>query len=171
MNEMERWDSGVATLRREYKGLSPLRRDRADKLAAAIKACKEKIHLITEKLGAADICACCGGECCKKGKNHFRSIDLIIYLYDGKKLFDPIFESEICPYMVDDRCLMGPEFRPYNCITFICEKIESLLGEKEKDRFYAMEKELRSLYREMEGIFDIDLRCSLLSVFERQRSY
>jgi hypothetical protein len=169
MKEKERWEWGVAVIRREYEGLSPLGRERADRLAAAIKACKEKIHLMVEEPGAADVCASCGGECCRKGKNHFSAIDLVIFLYEGRELFDPTFERDICPYMGDGGCLMAPGYRPYNCITFICEKVEGLLGEEEKRVFYAMGDELRALCRELEGLFHVSLRFSLLSVFERRQ--
>jgi hypothetical protein len=169
MKERERWEWGVAALRREYEGLSPLTRERAERLAAAIKTCKEKIHLMLEGPSAAAVCARCGGECCKKGKNHFSAIDLIVFLHEGRELFEPYFEREICPYLGDGGCLMGPGYRPYNCITFICEAVEDLLEEKEKRVFYSSGEELRALYREMEGLFDVSLRFSLLSVFERRQ--
>jgi hypothetical protein len=61
---------------------------------------------------------------------------------------------------------MGPEYRPYNCVTFICERIEELLDPPEKERFYAVERELRALYRDMEHFFDNNLRNGVLSICE-----
>lgn len=169
MIEREKWDSGVASLIREYEGFSPGQKSLVEDLAAAIKSCKGRLHLIVEGVGAGEICARCSGECCKGGKNHVRGVDLIVYMNDGRDLFSPRFELEICPYMGDSGCLMGPEYRPYNCISFICEKVEELLSPMEKERYYALEAELRSLYCAMEQLLDNSFRFSLMSVFERRQ--
>jgi hypothetical protein len=168
MTEREKWDRGVAAVRKEYAGLSPLRKARVSNCAAAIKSCKERLQLIAEEVGAAGICARCFGECCKSGKNHVRVADLFVYLSDEKELFTPCFERAICPYMDENGCLMGAEYRPYNCITFICERVDDLLGPSERERFCAAERELRSLYDELEQLFDDCFRYPLLSVSERQ---
>jgi hypothetical protein len=67
-------------------------------------------------------------------------------------------------------CLMEPEYRPYNCITFICERVEGLLGPMEKERAYAIERDLRMLYGDLEQLFDNRFRYDVLSIFERQQS-
>jgi hypothetical protein len=168
MTEREKWDRGVAAVRKEYAGLSPLDKAQVGRCATAIKSLKKILHRIAEEVGAAGICAQCFGECCKSGKNHFKAVDLFVYLNDEKELFTPCFERGICPYLGACGCLMGPEFRPYNCITFICERVEELLGAAEMERFYAVERELRSLYDEMELLFENSFRYALLSVCERQ---
>jgi hypothetical protein len=168
MTEQEKWDLGVAAVVREYKTLSPALKSEVGRCAAAIKSCKTKIHLIAEEAGSAEICALCNGECCKSGNNHFRGVELIVYLSDGRELFTPCFGGEICSYLGESGCLMEPEYRPYNCITFICERVEERLHLEEKERYYAMALDLRALYGELEQLLGRRFNSSLLSACERQ---
>jgi hypothetical protein len=116
---------------------------------------------------AAEICAQCRGECCKGGKNHVTTVDLLVYLGEDKKIFTPDFEHGICPYLGEKGCIMEPEYRPFNCITFICERIEEVMGLLERERFYAVEHELRDLYNDFEQLFGNSFRYGLLSNYER----
>lgn len=167
MTEREKWDQGVATVWKEYNVLSSSLKAHLNKCAAAVKSCKQTLDLIGEGVRAAGICAQCRGECCKGGKNHVTTVDLLVYLGEGKKIFTPLFEQGICPYLGDKGCIMEPEYRPFNCVTFICERIEEVLGPLEKERFYTVERELRNLYDGFEQLFDNSLRYGLLSNYER----
>jgi hypothetical protein len=169
MTEREKWERGVAAVREEYAALSPLLKARLKKCAAAIKSCKQALQLIGEGVRADEICGECRGECCARGKNHVTAIDLLVYLNDDREIFTPRFEQEICPYLGENGCLMEPEYRPYNCITFICEQVEGLLGPLEKERSYAVERDLRDLYRDMEQLLDSRFRHGVLGIFERQQ--
>lgn len=168
MTEREKWDLGVAAVRDEFAAHSPSIRARVDSCAAAIKSCKESLHLIGSGVAAGEICASCGGECCKSGKNHVRAVDIAVYLNDNMEIFNPSFEREICPYMDENGCLMGPKYRPFNCVTFICEQVEGLLDAGDKERFYTVERRLRILYGEMEQLFDNRFRYGIMSVCERR---
>lgn len=167
MTEREKWDQGVAAVRKEYSVLSPSLKAHLNKCVAAVKSCKMNLNLIGERVRAAGICAQCRGECCKSGKNHVTTIDLLVYLGEGKKIFTPAFEQVICPYLGEKGCVMEPEYRPFNCITFICEQIEGVLGSLERENFYAVERELRNLYNDFEQLFDNSFRYGLLSNYER----
>jgi hypothetical protein len=167
MTEREKWDLGVAAVREQYATLSPVLHSQLKKCAEAIKTCKKALHQIGEGVNAAEICAQCRGECCKSGKNHVTSVDLLVYFNDDWEIFTPCFEQDICPYLGEKSCLMGSEYRPFNCVTFICERIEELLDPPAKERFYALERELRALYRDMEHLFDKNFRNGVLSICER----
>jgi len=169
MTDREKWDRGVAALREGYATLSPLLKARLKKSAAAIKSCKQALRLIGEGVRAAEICGECRGECCARGKNHVSSIDLLVYLNDGRKIFTPCFEQGICPYLGENGCLMEPEYRPYNCITFICERVEGVLGPLEKERACAVERDLRALYKGVEQLLESRFRHDVLSICERQQ--
>jgi hypothetical protein len=166
MTEREKWNLGVAAVREKYATLSPPIHARLNKCVAAIKSRKKALNEIGAGVSADEICAQCRGECCKSGKNHVTAVDLLVYLNDGREIFTPCFEQDICPYLGENSCFMGPEYRPYNCVTFICERIEELLDPPEKERFYAVERELRALYRDMEHFFDNNLRNGVLSICE-----
>ena len=167
MTEREKWDKGVALVRKEYEALSPSLKTHLNKCAAAVKLCKQTLYQLGERVRGVGICAQCGGECCKRGKNHVTTIDLLIYFGEGKEVFTPAFEQGICPYLGEEGCIMEPEYRPFNCIIFICELIEGLLGPQERERFYAVERELRAHYDDFERLFDNVFRYGLLSDYER----
>ncbi len=167
MIEHEIWAMGIAALRKEYGSLSPLLKNRLRKTAAAIKSCKQELNLASEGAGAGAICAKCLGECCNRGKNHVTVVDILVYLSYGTELFAPRFEHAVCPYIGECGCLMPPEYRPYNCVTFICESIECGLKPFLKERFYAAERELKSLYEGLEQLFDNKFRYGLLRNVER----
>jgi hypothetical protein len=167
MTDHEMWDYGVAAVRKEYTALSPSLKARLNEYTKAIKSCKQNLHLIGSGARAAEICAQCRGECCKGGKSHVTVVDLLVYLAEDKELFIPSFEWEICPYLVESGCLMGPQYRPYNCITFICDRVEGLLDVEERECLYAVERELRSLYEALERLFDNSFRYGFLNSSER----
>lgn len=169
MTDREKWDFGVVAVQREFESFPLALKSRVDRCASAIKSLKKDLHQIAREVGGDDICAKCNGECCKSGKSHVRGVDLVVYLVDARELFTPRFERDICPYLGESGCLMGAEYRPYNCITFICERVEDLLAPSEKERITSMEQELRTLYRELDRFFDDSFRHSLLSIFDRQQ--
>ena len=167
MTEREKWDQGVAAVRKEYAVLSPSLKAHLKECAASVKSCKQTLYLVGERVRAAGICAQCRGECCESGKNHVTTVELLVYLGEGKKIFTPAFEQGICPYLGEKGCIMEPEYRPFNCITFICERIEGLLGPLERERLYAVERELRDLYDDFELLFENSFRYGLLRDYER----
>ena len=154
-------------MRKEYAALSPLLRARLRECAAAVKSRKKSLHSIAAAVGGGDICAECRGECCAHGKNHVTVVDILVHLSDDRQLFTPCFERELCPYLGETGCLMEPEYRPYNCITFTCERVEGLLEPAERERFYAVERDLRALCEGVEQLFDNRFRYGLLMNSER----
>jgi hypothetical protein len=167
MTDREIWERGIAALREEYSTLSSPLQDHLKKLAAAVKSCKSTLHSIAEGVSAGAICAACRGECCACGKNHVTVVDLLIHLADDRGLFIPLFEADLCPYLGEVSCLMEPEYRPYNCITFNCEQVEGGLEPAAKERFYAVERELRALCEGVERLFENRFRYGFLINCER----
>jgi hypothetical protein len=157
----------VAAVTEEFSRLAPFRRALVGEAAEAVKACKQALHTIVEGVAAAGICASCGGECCRTGKFHFTVVDLLVYLVDGRELFTPRFGQEACPYLGAPGCLMAPVYRPFNCITFNCERVECLLEPREKERFTRHEEKLRSHYKSFEELFGARFMGGLLMNGER----
>jgi hypothetical protein len=54
--------------------------------------------------------------------------------------------SASCPLLGSTGCALPAERRPYNCISFLCDRIEGQLQAHEVETFYALERELRDLY-------------------------
>ena len=167
MTDREAWHIAVAAVTEEFARLSPSRRAFVGEGAEAVKSAKQALHAIVEEVTAEGICASCGGECCRTGKFHFTVVDLLVYLADSRELFTPRFGQEACPYLGVLGCLMAPAYRPYNCITFNCERLELLLAPDEKECLAGHEERLRSHYQRFEEFFGARFLGGLLMTWER----
>ena len=161
------WEAAVHAVQEEFDALPGRLRVKVGVVAAIIKKRKAALHDLTRSAGGEAICKICRGGCCQTGKYHFTVTDLLAYLFDGKRLFTPDFGNGRCPFLGDSGCLMDAEYRPFNCITFNCERIERLLSQSDVERFYELEKGLRSQYGLMEKIFGNIFAYGLLANFER----
>ncbi|MCM2358822.1 MAG: hypothetical protein NDI77_11785 [Geobacteraceae bacterium] len=167
MTDRESWDLAVAAVAGEFAALSPSRRALLAELTLAATACKKELNAVVTAVSAAEICAACGGGCCETGKYHVTVVDLLVYLVEGKELFTPRYDQGMCPYLGAQGCLMAPAYRPYNCVTFNCERVERLLMQAEKERLASLERELRSLYGRFEELCGNRFMGGLLMNCER----
>jgi hypothetical protein len=167
LDDLEKWDRAVSAVNREFASLPEPLLSKLKNSVETIKKYKRSVFTLTETVNAGQICEACQGECCRKGKYHFTVIDLLVYLVEGKELFVPCFNNGRCPYSGDAGCLMEVEYRPFNCIAFHCEKLERLLLPADIDKFYVLEKELRSEYADLERTFDNRFAYGLLANYER----
>jgi hypothetical protein len=167
VTDEELWRTGTAALAREYEALQPPFRDRVAVLAAQVRVAKQAIHDCVTAVNADAVCANCRGECCARGKNHVTVIDLLIYLVEGKELFTPRFDHNLCPCLGETGCLMPAPFRPFNCIIFNCDRVEGLMEPLEKERLYEAERRLRGLYGEFEKLFGKRFMAGLLFCSQR----
>lgn len=156
----------MALLSGEYASLPAPLQEEVRRISRQIMLLKDELHDFAESVDGAAICASCQGECCASGKYHFTVIDTLVFLATGKPLFVPRFDAEHCPYLGDTGCLMEPATRPFNCITFNCERIEGMLEPSEQARFYALEKALRLSCREIEDLLGGRYMHGLLMNFE-----
>ena len=147
------WQQGVLRVTADYLALSQQVLHRLQVLSAELQEKKCAMQALVARVGAAAHCAGCGGECCVAGKYHFTKADLLVYLAAGEPLFEPLFGNGLCPYLGQAGCLIPAAFRPFNCITFNCERIEDLLSEHDLAGFYRMERELRRCYDEIRSLF------------------
>ncbi|HYS42507.1 MAG TPA: hypothetical protein VEM32_00870 [Geobacteraceae bacterium] len=167
MTDRETWNLAVAAVTAEFAALPPARQAIVAELAGVVKREKEALHAAVDKVSAGEICTSCGGECCLTGKFHFTVVDLLVYLAEGRELFIPGFHQGRCPYLGAQGCLMAPPYRPFNCVTFNCEQVESLLEPAEKERCVLRERELRTLYGKFEELFANRFMGGLLMNCER----
>jgi len=152
-NFEEQWENGVRVVKLAFLALSERERAKLQGLSTALREQKCAMQALVAQVGAASHCARCGGECCVAGKYHFTRADLVIYLVTGATLFEPLFGNGLCPYLGRSGCLIPPAYRPFNCITFNCERIEDLLSAREVSCFYQMERDLRRIYGEIRSLF------------------
>jgi hypothetical protein len=152
-NFEEQWREGVRRVTLAYRELPEPLLGELHRLCATLRETRAAMQALVARVDAAVHCAGCGGECCVKGKYHFTRADLLVYLAAGETLFEPLFGNGLCPYLGSRGCLIPPDYRPFNCITFNCELIEDLLTEEELASFYRMERELRGGYAGIRALF------------------
>jgi hypothetical protein len=149
----EQWQEGIRRVTLAFRALPHRELATLQGLAVALRDQRCAMQALVARVGAAAQCADCAGECCVAGKYHFSKADLLVYLAAGETLFAPLFGNGLCPYLGPEGCLIPPEYRPFNCITFNCERIEDLLPEEELAGFYRMERELRNSYGAILSLF------------------
>ena len=167
MTESDKWRIGVTAVRREFDLLSPERRSAATDIILRIMAVKKELAACFDGMNGGMICALCQGECCRAGRYHFTVVDLLAYLITGRPLFTPSFENGACPYLGEKGCFMEPEFRPYNCVSFLCERVETGADPARLQTFSALSDGLVSFYRELEQLFANRFQPGLLNNCER----
>lgn len=167
MTEKESWEQAVAAVAGEYAALAPDARTWAEERSSAIREAKKALNAISQKVSGGEICAACRGECCARGRHHVTVVDLLVHLAVGRPLPVPDFAVDHCPWLGAAGCRMDPVCRPFNCITFNCERVEELLEPSDRERFYRVEGELRVVYGEVEEFFGNRFMQGLLLSYER----
>ena len=170
MTDQDTWNLAVAAVTEEFDRIPPSRRLLAAEGLKAVRACKLALHAVVDLVGAAEVCASCLGQCCRTGKYHVTVLDLLAYLVDGRELFIPRFGQNGCPYLGAHGCLMEPSLRPFNCITFNCDLVESLLDPQKKECLVRLELELRDCCRKVEDLCGLHVRGGLMMSQERTLS-
>lgn len=163
----EKWRIGLAAVVEEFAALDEARRCAVVALVHQIMAVKGEIAACFSLVDGAAVCAQCGGECCRAGRYHFTVIDLLAYLVAQRKLFTPSFDSGACPFIGGDGCLMEPQFRPYNCVTFVCDRVELEMAPGPRQDFNSLCDRLLTCYLEMEALLANRFRSGLLINCER----
>jgi len=147
------WLEGVRRVSAVYQALPQQSLQKLQVLSEELRELKRAMQALVARVDASAHCAGCGGACCVAGKYHFTRADLLVYLAFKEPLFEPLFANGLCPYLGQAGCLIPVAFRPFNCITFNCERIEDLLSELELADFYRMERELRRCYDQIRSLF------------------
>ncbi len=167
MVDKEIWRRGISQIVQAFEALTLEQKALLKSGIARLMFLKAALHSIVEKSNGEAACAACGGKCCVCGKYHFSAIDLIAYQATGKELFTPVFDGGMCPFLNSGSCLMSPEYRPFNCITFACEVLDGNFSFEENEKFYMLEQELRDCYAELQRLFpDHRMQRSVMSFLQ-----
>ena len=140
----QRWSRIVCSLRREVADLAVAEKTWISARLAAIALLQEELHDIVRASGGEVLCACCPEHCCGQGKNHPGLVNLLFYLLAGEEL--PADFTAPCPQLGPAGCAFPPARRPFNCITFNCERVEERLTAAQRQRLVTLETALRALY-------------------------
>jgi hypothetical protein len=138
------WTRRVAEVSGLFRALPDRVRSELTPLAREIRRLKTDLQRIADEVSAGEICAQCGGECCRSGRYHVTVTDILVYSDAGVAPPDPPFTAGSCPYLSGAGCIFPPEYRPFNCITFNCDRIEGLLEPSVFDAFCSNVAALRA---------------------------
>lgn len=172
------WQAITSRLPEEYAELSDEQRSWIEERLTRIEELQQQLDELFSAADGAAICRHCQGQCCRNGYNHLTLANLLNY-YRYHHTSPPVDFSATCPYLGECGCVLPVASRPYNCITFICDSIEAALNEQQRERFYALDSELRSLYLEfarrypsaaMTGVLIQEQRRPGQNLFEKQES-
>lgn len=140
----QRWSGIVNALRREVATLGDAERAWISARLAAIALLQEELHDCVRESGSEALCAICPEHCCGQGKNHPGLPNLLFYLLAGEDL--AVDFTAPCPHLGPRGCHFPPSRRPFNCITFNCERVEARLSAPQQQRLATLETALRALY-------------------------
>jgi hypothetical protein len=161
------WNSVVFRLMNEYKTLSTTECQWIDRRLDRIDAVQRELDQLFCAAEGEGICHQCQGDCCAKGHNHMTLVNLLSFARHDVLPPDADFERT-CPFLGSHGCDLSVASRPYNCITFICDSIESALNEENKERFYDLDRRLRNLYLEFSQRYQGGVMTGLLIQEQRR---
>lgn len=167
MTDQKLWSAAVERVTADYHALPQQLKLKLAELSAEIMTLKSKHQESASSADADRLCAQCKGLCCRFGKHHFTVVDLLVYLSTDRELFNPNFDNPVCPYHSGCGCLMEPHLRPFNCIIFICEQLETGLKEHVGKDLAKIETRLRRIYAELDQLLGNRFENGLLITYQR----
>lgn len=142
-----RWQQIVARVSAEYAVLPAAEKTWINIRLQQIAELQAQLNSLFEKGNGLQACSKCHGECCAKGHNHMTLANLLGFLQRGE--LPPAADFSLtCPFLGQMGCVLDSQRRPYNCISFICDIIETAVTPAELAEFYSLERRLRVLYQD-----------------------
>jgi len=139
---MDLWQSVLTDLRQEWSALDADERAWVAAAVNEIAMLQQRLQDLVDAADGAAACRDCSGGCCGHGALHLTLANVLAHYAHRLELPIPDF-SRGCPWLGDQGCRFAPALRPFNCITFNCEVIDSRLPAAE---YAALEGRLRELY-------------------------
>jgi hypothetical protein len=113
---------------------------------------QQELHSLVAAADGEDVCRDCCGGCCGDGLYHPTLVTILAHLVPDRPLPTPDFRQS-CPYFGVGGCLFLPAVRPFNCVIFICEKIEERCSEKSLALICGLESQIRTIYEAFDSRF------------------
>jgi len=141
-----RWQHIIKQVEADYRLLPVSEKAWIAQQLQQLATVQQRLQQLFEAGNGKQACRDCLGECCAKGHNHMTLANLLGFMQRGEQPPEPSF-SQTCPFLGEQGCVLEVADRPYNCITFVCDIIENSLTSLQVTEFYALERQLRSLYQ------------------------
>jgi hypothetical protein len=165
-NYQQQWGAIVAGLSAEVARLPALERRWMTARLARIGRLQRRLHRLFLMADGPELCRRCQGGCCDCGRNHLTLVNLLPFLLAEQAPPAADF-SRICPFVGAQGCLLEPSRRPYNCVIFLCDTVDSALSAGQRQLFSALERRLRTLYLEFDQRY---AGSSLRGIFIRHQT-
>lgn len=143
------WTAYCRLLNSDWQRLETAERQWIKDQLAAIVSLQQQLQRYFDQAGGAGHCRNCNGACCERGTYHVTLVNLLAALAMERIFPEPDF-SAACPMLGPNGCRLDVALRPFNCVTFLCDAVESAMQAPDRAAFYAAEKQLRRLYEAFE---------------------
>ncbi len=142
-----RWQALVQQVGAAYRILADAEKEWIRRQLRQIEGLQVQLEQLFQRGDGSTACRVCQGDCCAKGHNHMTLANLLSYLQHDQ--LPPVADfSRTCPFLAEQGCLLPAAGRPYTCVSFVCDIIESALTPVELAEFYRLERALRSCYQQ-----------------------
>ena len=139
------WPEVVRRVRDELSALDDAAVQWLQERVQAIECLQEAIDRLFCKADGERCCRDCEGDCCGHGRHHLTLTNLLAFLLPSEEPPTPDFRNS-CPYLGVTGCLLPVSRRPYNCITFFCDRLESGLSVEDQKALRDLDRQLRREY-------------------------
>ena len=139
------WAATVERARRELATLPAAEHAWLESQVARIGELQRDLDRLFREVDGPAVCTDCLGGCCSRAKHHVTLANLLGYLLAGAEPPLPDF-TLACPLLGTQGCRLPVEHRPFNCIIFLCERIDDHLTDAQRQAFAGIEAELRNAY-------------------------
>lgn len=143
------WTAYRRLLSSDWQRLETAERQWIKDQLEAIVSLQQQLQRYFDQAGGARHCRSCNGACCERGTYHVTLVNLLAALALGRTFPEPDFSAD-CPMLGPTGCRLDVALRPFNCVTFVCDAVESAMEAPDQAAFYAAEKQLRRLYEAFE---------------------
>jgi len=141
----EVWRQLVAQLREEFLALDAAEIAQIQQIGQRISLLQQELDRLFDQGDGVQQCRECQGDCCACGHNHLTLANVLILMANQVAVPSLDFK-QACPLLGEQGCHLPASYRPYNCISFLCDRIEEKLSRQQTERFYQIDRELRTLY-------------------------
>jgi hypothetical protein len=104
-----------------------------------------ELDLLFRIIGGPTVCIDCLGGCCSLAKHHATLTNILGYLLAGEEPPTPDFALS-CPFLGAQGCRLPAARRPFNCIIFLCDRVDRYLSSEQRTAFAGIEAGLRTAY-------------------------
>lgn len=169
MDDQQLWQHGLRSANRLLINNIPLvRKQLLEELLVTYRWGKESLVAITLAVDSDTSCRDCAGQCCLNGKYRMNILDVLSHCAAGVTVIPDFSQKPLCPYGTVMGCTMEPEFRPADCVFFICDILDNRLSDSARTELTSGENAIRECLLTASRLLSISMATPLLLWAETQ---